>query len=162
MNAFLLLPLLVMHPFHVTLTEAEWNQQTNRLECALRVDPRDLDLALSAQEKRPVRSEEVSDAELKRMTTEYLRKRMRLLRTGEDEPATLHWVGSEADTKYRWLYFELQPPAGERELVMENRLFFEVQAGQRNTVVFRRKQKTPRAVVFTESTARQAVKFDQE
>ncbi|MEX1026682.1 MAG: DUF6702 family protein [Candidatus Paceibacterota bacterium] len=162
MNSFLLLPLLVMHPFHVTLTEAEWNRQTNRLECSLRVDPRDLDMALSAHEKKPIRSEELSADELERITTEYLRKRIRLLRTGQDEPATLHWVGSEADSKYRWFYFELQPPAGEQTLMMENRLFFEVQAGQRNTVVFRRKQKKSRAAVFTESAARQEVKFDQE
>lgn len=162
MNSFLLLPLLLMHPFHVTVTEAEWNHQTNRLECALRVDPRDLDSALSAQEKRPIDSDKLSAAELERLASTYLRKRFRLLRTSRDLPATLHWLGSEADPKYRWLYFELQPPSGERSLMMENRLFFEVQTGQRNTVVFRRKQKTAQAVVFTESAARQEIRLDQE
>lgn len=162
MNSILLLPLLVMHPFHVTLTEAEWNRQTRRLECSLRVDPRDLDLALSVQEKRPIRSEEISDTELERLAGDYLRKRFRLLRPGQDESAKLRWVGSEADAKYRWFYFELQPPPGEQTLVMENRLFFDVQAGQRNTVVLKQKQKKPHALLFTESSERQAVEFDQD
>lgn len=159
MSSLLLLPLLVMHPFHITLTEAEWNRQTERLECSLRVDPRDLDLALSAQEKKPVRSEELDDKALRQLVSKYLQERLRLLRAGDEErPGKLHWVGSETDKKYRWFYFELQPPPGKQPLQMENRLFFDVQHGQRNTVVMRRKRETPEAIVFTEAAARQSIK----
>jgi hypothetical protein len=158
MYAVFLLPWLLLHPFHVTLTEAEWNPQSQRLECALRVDPRDLDLALSRQAEQPDFSERLTKAELRRAAESYLQKHIRLQR-GDEASGRLHWVGTEADRKYRWFYFELEPPAGEGPLRMVHRVFFQVQSGQRNTVVFRSEGKKSPALVFSRSSASHDVSF---
>ncbi len=151
MPALFLLPWLLLHPFHVTLTEAEWNRQSQRFECALRVDPRDLDLALSRQAGQPVFSERLGKAALRRAAERYLREHVRLQR-GEEKLGRLHWVGTEADRKYRWFYFELEPPGGAEPLQLVHRVFFQVQAGQRNTVVFRGTSDEQPSLVFSRSS----------
>lgn len=57
-----LLLFTLIHPYHRTLAEVEWNAQSNRYEVALRIDPRDLESALSDHYGRRVNLEHLDEA----------------------------------------------------------------------------------------------------
>lgn len=134
MYAVLLLPLLIAHPYHVSLAELEFNAASGRWEVALRLHPGDLDAALSHDQRRRVILERETPAAARRIAIAYLNKHFRLLAGDPPQPSQLHWVGMQADPKFVWWYFELQPPPGAAPLRLENRVLMEIEPTQVNTV----------------------------
>ncbi|QEG40349.1 DUF6702 family protein [Roseimaritima ulvae] len=157
----------LVHPYHRSLAEVQWNTESQRYEVALRVDPRDLDNALSDQHRRPVVLDRMDEADANAMLKAYVGKHLRLLRPQSDsnradedkrpdKAATMHWVGFEADDrgKYLWLYFEWTPASGEAPQWIENRLFMKTEPTHISTLVFTELDKRP-ALVFTKQRSRQ-------
>lgn len=123
----------VAHPFHVSIAEAEWNQETAKLEVALRLKPMDLEQAV-----RQVSGERIRLEDSKRcdpLIERYLRERIRIDVQGK--PAPLTWVGKEVSVKEAWVYFEIKLPDGPEGLRFTNQLLFDVQKDQVNTVNLR-------------------------
>ena len=52
-------------------------------------------------------------------------------------PSIIHWIGKEIEIEYAWLYFEIcLPETGVAGLEFSNRIFFELEDTQTNTINF--------------------------
>ncbi len=127
------------HPFHVSTAEVEFNPKTKRLEVGLKCQTTDLEraLRLMSGKKLDLESDPQVDALITRYVSEnfYLAVRPKSIKNesgintsknseGETnlpnasvqefpEPPKdpIKFVGKEFETKWIWVYFELQPPA---------------------------------------------------
>ncbi len=143
--------LCLLHPFHTTQAEMEWNGQTQCFEVSLKLQLIDAQRAIDAtldktagQTPKPV--DQMSDDELGKWMTKYLTSRFRL-EAGPKKVGELKWVGCQWEGASVWCYFELKPPGGEREFRLVNSLLTEFESDQVNTVVFRL-QPAPVSVSF--------------
>jgi len=141
----LLMASLVMHPFHISYAEAQWTADGTRLQVALRVSPQDLDNALSNVSGRRVLLEKESQEKKRELVEAYLRdvifladqkSAARTLDKAvlEKRRARFHWVGIEDELRYVWVYFELDAPVGAESVWLSNRVFFETERTQINTL----------------------------
>ncbi|MCG8649232.1 MAG: hypothetical protein MI861_05335, partial [Pirellulales bacterium] len=105
-----LLTTILLHPVHETVAEVEWNQQSKRLEVALRLDV--LDEQWLARKYGP--RKDVASWALK-----YLRGRFRVgdrqaaevnpdQPADKPDPARYHWVGRDQQGSHVWWYFEIE------------------------------------------------------
>lgn len=108
-----------MHPVHETVSEIEWNDETHRLEVALRLDQLDeqwLENRLSRQ--RPTEA----------WAIEYLKEKFRI-RERDDarqpDTASYHWVGREAKGPHVWWFFEIAPTDQREAEWIEQQMLFE-------------------------------------
>ena len=118
-NTFLLATLLI-HPVHETLAEIEWNEQSKRLEVALRLHTLDEQwLSKHNRRQQPV----------EKWALTYLRQNLRIAPLPKepdgDDPTKYHWVGRQSDGAHVWWYFELEPTNGQQPAWIENRVLFE-------------------------------------
>lgn len=148
------------HPFHVSTAEVEFNAKTKRLEVGLKCQSTDLERALRLMAGGKIDIE--NDPQVDELVTRYVtdnfylavapavakaeslnkasdkslsREVVLLVPDAPKEPIKL--IGKEFETKWIWIYFELQPPPGDDPLVLVNRILFEVNAGQINTCLIR-------------------------
>ncbi|MDX1928734.1 MAG: DUF6702 family protein [Pirellulaceae bacterium] len=151
---------LANHPFHVSTAEVEFNAKTKRLEVGLKCQTTDLEraLRLMAGKKIDIESDPQVDELVKRYVTENFYLSVAPANTKAETPKNtaekaatsdatpevpeppkepIKLVGKEFETKWIWIYFELQPPAGDQPLVLVNRVLFEVNTGQINTCLIR-------------------------
>jgi hypothetical protein len=143
----LLIPLcfsaLLLHPFHVSQAEAEWNAESARLEVALRLHPQDAQAILDRQSKTPIDLATAPEDQLAERFAAYLSDRFCLVReVGTDEAlerGSWAWVGIEREATHVWLYFELGRPEGapDSAIRLENRLLMDIQGDQTNVVLLR-------------------------
>ena len=153
------------HPFHVSTAEVEFNAKTGRLEIGLKCQTTDLERALRLMAGKKVDIE--NDPQIDEMLIRYVTENFYLsvapakasidaksssdsAAASDKSPSTdaesqlpeppkdpIKLIGKEFETKWIWIYFELQPPAGEEPLVLVNRVLFEVNTGQINTALIR-------------------------
>lgn len=119
-----------VHPYHVSLTEVEWNPDTGNLEVAMQVWPADLEKGLAKHLERPVDLDR--EAELDARLADYLATRFSV-RQG-DRRLSIRWAGHERDLKQAWLYFEIVDVRPNDEFIMEQRLFHDLNEDQINHV----------------------------
>ena len=142
----------LLHPFHISVAEAQWNEDGSRLQVALRLTPRDLDAAISGATGRPVVLERQSDERAAELIQQYVRENFYLSPTPEaaerDDAEThaarrkrFHWVGIEQEVRYTWVYFELERPSGsgradanDASVWLTNRVIFNAEPTQINTL----------------------------
>lgn len=122
---------VLAHPFHVSLTEAEYNPETHSLEVALRVLPADLERALELRLGRDIDLDR--EPELERWTREYVAERF-VVRDRRGAVIGEQWVGMELDLRDAWLFFELPLPDGTAGVEISNRVFFELEETQVNSI----------------------------
>ncbi len=132
------------HEYHASLAEVELNPESGRLEVALRVIPEDLEAALASEQGRTVRLETTVDVDALIVT--YLESRFRVVGPSR-KPQSITWVGKEVSHQAAWLYFEIpyfEIPVDSADPVdpadswtLENRILFDLEPGQINTVLFR-------------------------
>ena len=152
------------HPFHVSTAEVEFNAKTKRLEVGLKCQSADLERALRLMAGRKLDIE--NDPQVDELVTRYVTDNFFLavaplvakaekpdnppgkspandvepeIPNAPEEPIKL--IGKEFETKWIWIYFELQPPPGDDPLVLVNRVLFEVNTGQINTCLIRQSGK---------------------
>ncbi len=142
--AVCLLLIALVHPFHRSLIEMHWNEQEQFFEVALRVDPHDLDLAISRHQGRRIVLEQLRQPEAKGLIGQYVAKHFKLYRSPES-PGKLTLVGFEPDErgKHLWIYFELRRPTGDAALLLDNRIFSLEEPTHVGTVIFPNLPKRP-------------------
>ncbi len=141
------------HPFHVSLAEAEFNQQTGSLEVALRVHPTDLEQALRAQEPRPVDLDRSKGID--RMIAKYLESHFQI-RDNAGKKLTCKWVGKEVSLKEAWLYFEFPIKDRDGPLQITQAFFFESLEDQVNTINFKQGKRV-KSLSFTRDSDTQTI-----
>ena len=163
----------VEHPFHSSLAEMEWNPKSASFEVALSVWPVDLENVLRESEDLTKRlngplslddksQHKILDASIKA----YVQKHFRL--ADEKLKVEMNWLGFEVEKDSVWCYFEisdfpdkaLAAANGKKVSVeFENRLFFELQPDQQNTILFKQAGKRT-AIHFVSRHPIQTLDFD--
>ena len=147
------------HPFHVSTAEVEYNAVSKRLEIGLKCQTMDLERALRLISGKKIDIE--NDPQVDEWITRYITNNFYLAATAPisqgkvfsqtnkslpnetvpvvpDAPKMpIKLIGKEFETKWVWIYFELQPPPGDDPLVLVNRVLFDVNTGQINTCLIR-------------------------
>lgn len=123
------------HSFHATLAEVEFNEESKRVEIAIRLFTDDLEKALSARAGKNVRLDltEGVDASI----AAYLRSNF-VLRDDEGREVELRWVGRESDARVTWVYVDGPLPARATRVSIQSSLLVELFEDQVNSVNIRR------------------------
>lgn len=155
---------LAMHPFHTSVAELDWNSQTARWEISLRIHAGDLELALQREfgDKLPIESPACESR-----IQSYLASRFLLTsqahaeklaidphfkpapvdgpfppadraKSATEDCGTIHWVGSELEGNWLWIYFEMTPPETQQPLGLVSQLLMEVNQDQINILSLRK------------------------
>lgn len=122
------------HPNHFSLTEVEWNPESERYEVALSVWPLDLEAAVSRMRDRPTNLATVQN--LDRILADYIEQSF-VVSNNNNARHAIHWVGSEIGDQESWLYFEITgspTPAHDSRITIENRVFCELNENQINLI----------------------------
>ena len=148
------------HPFHASLTEAEWNEEAKRLEVTVKLDPNDLEKAVRRITGRTIDIEEKSaEKAIRAYLTSAFRVRADSLK--ETKPIELKWIGYEVDLKNAWLYFEVPLPAGPTGIEITNTLLHGDVHHQKNYVTVKAGEKKA-SLVCSESSATHTVQFEDK
>ncbi len=127
---YLLASTALLHPVHETVSEVEWNDQSGRVEVALRLHVLD-EQWLSKNHRQ--------DVEISRWGVAYLRKNFQLsehadfrdvqpaadAETDRSQAVKYHWIGRKSEGAHVWWYFEIQPARATRPKWIRQRMFFE-------------------------------------
>jgi hypothetical protein len=127
-------PAAAPHKFYTSLARVEYNAAGKSVEVTLRVFADDLERALGRREGREVRLDRKDEAD--RLVPAYLRDKFEL-KNRDGEVKALKWVGMELSAGQAWLYVEADMPEGLSGARLRDHLFFELFAGQVNTVSVR-------------------------
>ncbi len=122
------------HKYYVSLTQAEYNDETKTLEIAVRVFADDLELALTRANKRAVYLDKTTDVSTPILA--YLQTRFEI-QNAKGETQKFKWVGIETRVDSVWIYIETPMPEGLSGARARNSLFFELYPEQINTVNFK-------------------------
>lgn len=99
---------LLLHPGHSTRVEVQWNEDSEQIELAIRIDHADLEAALRKRLGRVVRVEALTDEQAEQWIAPYLGDTLRI--DGSKLSAhQLTWVGWERKRVSSWIYIELKP-----------------------------------------------------
>lgn len=98
----------LLHPGHSTRAEIQWNDESQRIELAIRVDHADLEAALRKRLGRAIRIETLTDEQAEQSIVPYLRDTLRIDGT-KLSAQQLVWVGWERKRISSWIYAELIP-----------------------------------------------------
>ncbi len=135
------------HPFHISTAEVEYDAKSQRLQVSLKLQAIDLEQALAGMTGERVDIEQPQATE---KIVELLNRTFYL--AGADNSVVadklanlestapqskLHWVGQELKGAWLWLYFELELPEERRQVKLFNRVLFETNESQINTVSVR-------------------------
>ncbi|MEL6895141.1 MAG: DUF6702 family protein, partial [Planctomycetota bacterium] len=133
---------VLCHPFHTTVGEAQWNPRSGHLEVAVRIEPRDLKLAIADFERaanpQEIRVDNLEDAKTQKRIAAYLREHLRLQieKKTDAGPArwvagNVRWVGAELNEKGNqiWAYLELERPTGKEQAPLRGDLYLENRIG---------------------------------
>ena len=123
--------------FTPAFSEAEWNDQTQAFEFAMRFDPHDLQEALARNTRASIDLQRSEPGVLNAVLLKYLGKTF----LAEDQlgrAGAWHFIGLEHKTKHVWIYAELCPRPNASELRLQNTMLHEVAPSQINTIVLGR------------------------
>jgi hypothetical protein len=125
---------LTLHPYHVSLSEIERNENTGNFEVSLCVWPADLEKALAQMTDKPVDLDHTEG--LDKLIEKYLAKTVAFT-SAEGAKAKIRFVGHEIDLQKGWLYFEVQTGVESDDWTFQNRVFFELNDDQINHFNFK-------------------------
>ena len=121
------------HPNHISIAEMQYNAKSGKLEIALRAWPVDLEKSLRISTGSYVDLDKTENVDA--LLTGYLQKAF-VVKQKEGKPLTIEWVGKEIGLKHAWLYFQI-PVASLENLEFSNRVCFEAERTQTNTILFK-------------------------
>jgi len=120
---------LLAHKFHVSMTQVDWNPQTQALEVVLQLFTDDLEAAVSGFKGKRVELLPENEGAI----FEYLQTVL-LFEDAAGSTLAMSWVGMEMDVHRAWLYLEVPHAQGPEGLTVNQRVFFELFNDQVNTV----------------------------
>ena len=175
------------HPFHVCIGQMQWNAAEGFWEVSLRMQPQDLEKAMSSEfgEVISVEDKDFQERAVAYLNTQFLIWRRpesetlarvtdaltevalpRGLRTDESDAAwpedrsRLKWVGMEQEKGWIWLHFEMLPPkdAVASSNWLVHRVFLETVERQENSVSILPTRATRYSLQFKKGTPAQQMR----
>jgi Domain of unknown function (DUF6702) len=123
------------HPFHITIAEAEYNPDSKKLEISMRIyQPLDLELILSKRIEKPVNLEKT--ANIDDLIADYLSD-VFIVEYPDTTRAKIEYIGKEVTLKTVWIYFEVELKNGPEDMSFRDRILFEIESDQTNSIIFR-------------------------
>lgn len=137
----ILLGLFGAHPFHVSVTDIEHNQDTQSLQISQRIFIDDLEQALKKHYNLEyVDTYNPDDAsKLDSLIGNYLKSKVFILLEGKEHAFT--YIGSEVEGDARWCYYEVEDVPTVHEAEITNVTLMEVFNDQQNIVHFKAGEK---------------------
>jgi len=128
---------------HTSTAEAEYNEQTKRLEVSLTVFVSDLEMALVRQSEKEMRMEKTPAAEFDAQIKAYLAKTF-VVTDAAGKVGKMTWVGKEMEKESEKsgdpavvLFFEVEVPEGGRGLTLRHAVLLDVFKDQMNLLQVR-------------------------
>src|SRR5690606_10250153 len=125
--------LLIIHPFYVSITSVDYNEEAKRVEVSSRIFYDDLEVALKGGTDRKIDLIKPADrAEVDSLLAGYFRRYFRL---GVDGKAvSLHYLGYEVEDDVAWCYLEATDIANVGIISLDCRLLYEQFPGQSHII----------------------------
>lgn len=142
----LITAVLSAHSFHASLAEVARNPKEKTIEVSLRLFPDDIELAMSKDAGRAVHLDDSPESD--KALFHYLERNFVFTSAKSKKQLPLKWVGKEFDVKTLWVYVELPAGASAEEIILDDRILFELYADQVNTVNVKRSADDVRTVTF--------------
>ena len=121
-----------IHQFYVSITEIQYNRDTQSLEVSCKVFADDYIFAVEKEFSRKLHFGTANqDPKSDEMMEQYALCRLQLKADGQ--PLTVKYIGKEIEMDVFWFYFEV-PVAGFRELEIGNNMLMELFPSQTNIV----------------------------
>lgn len=130
------------HPFAVTSTEVEFNDETRAFEVAMRVYPEQLEQALRKETGRSISLEQSTDID--NLILRYLSSHFSIRNgtvgaqpTTQKSHPSIRWIGKEVTPKSVWLYFEVPFDGSLQGLIVTNSMFFRISPEQLHSITMK-------------------------
>ncbi|WP_139919978.1 DUF6702 family protein [Hymenobacter sp. DG01] len=157
--AFLLLAHLVAwaHAYHASIMEVRFNPGKQRLEMALKIFIDDLEQGLSVGKTTPVRTDQLSRAQLDPLLMDLLRRSVQFSsRPGQALPFTL--VGLQKEKDSYWIYFTAPLPTTATGVSLRHQLLLDLFPDQMNIVNLEAKG-NKQSLLFRDGETQQQLKW---
>lgn len=148
------------HSLHQSTAEAEYNEQTKKLEVSLTVFVNDLELALIRHSERLISLEKTPAAELDKQILSYLAK-MFVVTDAAGEVSKMEWVGRQVDGDAGkegdptvTLYFTIPLPQGVADAALQHAVLCDLFKDQANLLHLRDGLKKTELQFTTPNTTR--------
>jgi hypothetical protein len=120
-----------VHPFFVSVTEVNYNANTNSLEISCKMFVDDLQKVLRETFKRPVNlSNTKQEADNSKMLNEYISNHLSI--GADNKQASLKFIGFEIERESVYCYFEADKIAAPKKIVLNNKIMLEYKDEQQN------------------------------
>lgn len=124
---------LVVHPFHVSVSDVNYNRETGTVEITHKIFLDDLENALNRSSESKVDIiKSAAKSELNDRLVNYLNNHFSINIDGEKIP--LDFIGSEIQADAIWIYQESPAIKGFSEISVKNTVLFEMFEDQTNLV----------------------------
>ncbi|GGG62189.1 DUF6702 family protein [Hymenobacter glacieicola] len=145
------------HAYHASIMELRFNPEKQRLEMALKIFIDDLEKGLSVGKPTPIRTDQLSRAQLNPLLMDLLRRSVQFsTRPGETLPLTL--VGLQKEKDSYWLYFTAPLPASASGLTLRHKLLLDLFPDQMNIVNLEAKGQK-QSLLFRDGEEQQQLKW---
>jgi hypothetical protein len=130
--------LILLHPFHVSVCDIEYETEDKHLKISVRVFLDDLELGLRDYSSEPYLDimDESNYEFVHEKLEEYLLKNLQVYRNGKRLELT--YLGEEREIDVMWCYLEVEKLRPFSELAVQNTLLHEIYDDQENLVHIRK------------------------
>ncbi|RZK81911.1 MAG: hypothetical protein EOO92_03675 [Pedobacter sp.] len=129
----LIIWLSIFHPFYVSVTEIEQNQQTKTVQVSVRIFFDDLERAVDKRYKTSINILKPKDRkQVEGFIAAYVKERLKIKANGT--ALTLKFVGYEIEEEAAWCYFETDKLPIIQQLNVQNNILFEQHESQINMI----------------------------
>lgn len=143
--------LAMAHPFHISLTEINWNPKSEKLEISQKIFWDDLEIALNNFHKGTVDFlNPENPARLEKQVEAYLLTKNEIWISGK--PIKLTLLGYEIDEDAAWFYMESEAVSRPSTLKVKNSALIEEFPDQKNVVQFFFENQSPTSIILGKGT----------
>ncbi|MDU0371060.1 DUF6702 family protein [Hymenobacter endophyticus] len=146
------------HAYHASIMELRFNPEKQRLEMALKIFTDDLEQELSAGKPRPVRTDQLTRAQLNPLLVDLLRRSVQFSARPNEAALPLTLVGLQKEKDAYWLYFTAPLPAKAAGVSLRHQLLLATFPDQMNIVNLEAKGQK-QSLLFREGETQQQLKW---
>lgn len=126
------------HRFHSSLARVDSNSKSGALEVTIQLFSHDVVEVFEKKYRKKIDLDETENID--GLLFEYIKQNF-VLKTKDDETATIKWVGKESKVDWTWVYLEIPFSKDFEGATLQNTIFFESYDEQTNYVILRFGQK---------------------
>lgn len=133
LQLILLIWLNSFHPFYVSVTQIEQNQQTKTVQVSVRIFFDDFEKALNKRYKSNINILKPADRKkVDLLIADYINTHLKI--KANNKPLTLKYIGYEIEEEAAWCYFETEKQPRVRIFSIMNNVLFEQHPTQINMI----------------------------